>query len=107
MQTIHRLFFAFVVTAATLAAQNPLLNLVVNAASGIPPGLPNSGIAQGSLFRIWGVGLGPNTLQIAAPPLPPTLGGTSITVTVTGTTVTVPMYFISLGQVGGVLPSNT
>ncbi len=93
--------------AATLAAQNPQLNLVVNAASGIVPGFPNSGIAQGALFRLWGVGLGPSTLQIATPPLPPSLSGTSITVTVSGTTVTVPMYFVGIGQVGGVLPSNT
>jgi uncharacterized protein (TIGR03437 family) len=101
------LFFAAVMTAATLAAQNPLLNLVVNAASGITPGFPNAGIAQGSLFRVWGVGIGPSRLQIAPPPLPPTLGGTSITVTVSGTTVTAPVYFVSLGQVGAVLPSNT
>jgi hypothetical protein len=54
MQTMQRLFVAFVVAAATLAAQNPLLNLLVNTGSGIPPGLPNSGIAQGSVFRLWG-----------------------------------------------------
>ena len=107
MQTMQRLFLAFVMAAATLAAQDPLLNLVVNAASGIPPGLPDSGIAQGSLFRIWGVGLGPNTLQIAPSPLPLSLAGASITVTVSGTTVMAPIYFISFGQVEGVLPSNT
>ena len=107
MRTMQRLFLAFVMLAATLAAQDPLMNLVINSASGIPPGLPNSGIAQGSLFRIWGVGLGSKTVQIAPPPLPSTLGGTSITVTVSGTTVTAPVYFVSFGQVGGVLPSNT
>jgi len=36
MQTIQNLFMALVVTAATLVAQNPLINLVVNAPS-IPP----------------------------------------------------------------------
>jgi uncharacterized protein (TIGR03437 family) len=104
---MQRLFLAFIMAAATLAAQSPLLNLVVNAASGIPPGSPNAGIAQGSLFRLWGVGLGPSTLQMASPPLPPTLSGTSITVTVSGVTITAPMYFVGIGQVSGVLPSNT
>jgi uncharacterized protein (TIGR03437 family) len=107
MQTLSRLFSAVLLTAATLAAQAPLLNLLVNAGSGIPPGSPNSGIAQGALFRLWGVGVGPKALQIATSPLPPTLGGTSIIVTVNGTTLSVPMGFVSFGQVGGVLPSNT
>ena len=90
-----------------LAAQNPLLNLIVNAASGIPPGLPNSGIAQGSILRIWGVGLGPSTFQFASQPLPAALAGTSVTITVDGTTVTAPMSYTGNGQVGAVLPSNT
>jgi uncharacterized protein (TIGR03437 family) len=100
MRTIQRLFLVFVITGATLVAQ-PLINLVVNAASG------NSGIAQGSVFMIWGVGLGPPGFQSAPLPLPPTLAGTTITVTVSGATVTAPMYFTGYGQVGGVMPSNT
>jgi len=54
------LFIALLATAATLAAQSPLLNVVVNAA-GNPAGsrfsprlFPNSGIANSSVFLIWG-----------------------------------------------------
>jgi uncharacterized protein (TIGR03437 family) len=107
MLTSQKLSLALVLAAATLAAQNPLLNQVVNAASGTPPGLPNSAIAQGSLFLIWGVGLGPGSIQIAAPPLPATLAGTSITVTVNGTTLTAPMYYTEYGQAVAVMPSST
>ncbi len=110
MQTIQKLFMALVVTAATLAAQGPLqgplIGLVVNAASGNPPGLPNSGIAQGSLLKIWGFGLG-GTLEIAPQPLPMSLAGTSVTITVNGTTVTAPMCWTQWNQVGAVVPSNT
>ena len=108
MKTMPKLFLAFVVTTGTLTAQNPLINLVVNAASGIPRGLPNSGVAQGSLFMIWGVGLGSNTFQFAPLPLSTAAGlaGTSITITVNGTTMTAPMYFADTAQVIAVMPSN-
>jgi uncharacterized protein (TIGR03437 family) len=113
MQTIQNLFMALVVTAATLAAQNPLINLVVNATanpagSGISPAqFPNSGIAQGSIFLVWGIGLGPSALRTASQPLPPSLAGTSITITVNGTTVTAPMYWTVTAQVAAVMPSTT
>ncbi len=82
---------------------------IVNAASGIPAGLPNYGIAQGSIFLIYGSNLGPSTIQVASQPLPTTagLGGTSIAITVNGTMVTAPMYFTLATQVAAVLPSNT
>jgi uncharacterized protein (TIGR03437 family) len=108
MQTIQKLFLAVTATAATLAAQDPLINLVLNAAGGIPAESPNYGIAQGSLFEIIGVYLGPRTFQFASPPFPTAgLAGTSINITVNGTTVAAPIYYTGLGQVGGVLPSNT
>jgi uncharacterized protein (TIGR03437 family) len=110
MRTIQNLFMALVVTAATLAAQGPLqgplIGLVVNAASGNQPGLPNSGIAQGSLVKIWGFGLG-GTLEIAPQPLRMSLAGTSVTITVNGTTVTALMCWTQWNQVGAVVPSNT
>jgi uncharacterized protein (TIGR03437 family) len=106
MVTIQNLFMVLIVTAVNLAAQGPLIGVVVNAASGNPPGLPNSGIAQGSLLRIWGFGLGPAT-QIAPQPLPMSLAGTSVTITVNGTTVTAPMCWTAPDQVGVVVPSNT
>jgi uncharacterized protein (TIGR03437 family) len=90
--------------------ENPIsLTGVVNAASGIPPGLPNYGIAQGSIFLVYGSNLGPTALQVASQPLPTTAGlaGTSITITVNGTTLAAPMYYTASSQVAAVMPSNT
>ncbi|HLH42815.1 MAG TPA: hypothetical protein VKV74_07510 [Bryobacteraceae bacterium] len=74
-------------------------------------GLPNYGIAPGSIFVIKGTGLSaPVTaqLQSSAPPgLPTTLNQTSVSVTVNGTTVTPALYYTSATQIAAVLPSNT
>jgi uncharacterized protein (TIGR03437 family) len=96
--------------AGTLAAQSPSFTGVVNAASDIPPGFPNSGIAQGSIFVVYGSNLGPaNLVEVSALPLPTTAGlaGTSITITVGDTAVTAPMIYTSAGQVAAIMPSAT
>ncbi len=83
---------------------------VTNAASALPPGLPNSGIAQGAVFAVYGSGLGPATLQQATSfPLPRTQGlaGTTVQVTVGGVTETCVMIYTVSTQVAGVLPSAT
>ena len=81
---------------------------VVNSASYAATGLPNGAIAQGSLFVVFGTGLGPASLQqVSAYPLPASLGGTSLTVTVNGTSTTPFMIYTSAGQVAAILPSNT
>jgi uncharacterized protein (TIGR03437 family) len=80
----------------------------VNVASFANPSLPNGAVAQGSMFTVFGSNIGPATLvQVDEFPLPPQLGGTSIKVTVGGTTVDAIMIFSAAGQVGAVLPSNT
>jgi uncharacterized protein (TIGR03437 family) len=94
----------------TSGAQIPSFSGVVNPASNVPPGFPNGGIAQGSIFVIYGGNLGPASLAEASGlPLPTTAGlaGTSIKVTVGGTTVDAPMVYTSAGQVAAVLPSTT
>ena len=81
---------------------------VVNTASFTPDGLPNSGIAQGSFFAVFGQNLGPgNLVPNAELPLPTELAGTSMEVTVNGTVVTPFLFFTFSGQLAGVLPSNT
>jgi uncharacterized protein (TIGR03437 family) len=103
-------FIAIGLFASTLAAQSPAFTGIVNPASNIPPGLPNSGVAQGSIFVVYGSNLGPASLvQAAALPLPTTAGlaGTSITIAQGGgTPITAPMLYTSAGQVAAVLPSN-
>jgi uncharacterized protein (TIGR03437 family) len=100
----------FLVLTATAVAQNPAVSAagILNSASYAYVGLPNSAIAQGSIFVIFGTNMGPSTLQqISSFPLPTNLGGTSIKVTVGGTTVNCIMIYTSANQVAALLPSNT
>ena len=89
--------------APAIAAQG-----VKNAASYEDPELPNGPIAEGSIFNIFGSSMGPAALAYATSlPLPINLSGTSINVTVGGTTVQCFMIYTSAGQVAAILPSNT
>jgi uncharacterized protein (TIGR03437 family) len=86
----------------------PVISLVANAASYNPAGLPNAPIAQGAIFVIKGNNLGPAAISIAPAAFQKTtLSGTSVTVTVGGTTVSPLMYYTSAGQIAALLPSNT
>ena len=81
---------------------------IVSAASYLPSGFPNSGIAQGSIFIVFGSGMGPSTiLHNNSFPLQKQLGGTSIKATVGGTTVDALMIYTLAGQVAAILPSTT
>lgn len=80
----------------------------LNSASYAYVGLPNSGIAQGSIFVVFGTNIGPTTLQqVQAFPLQKTLAGTSIQVTVNGTTVDALPLYTSAAQVAAIMPSST
>ena len=108
---ISRLSTIILVFAAGAAAQ-PVVNRsgVVNAASYAADGLPNAGVAQGSMFLVFGKGLGPDSLvQANSYPLPGAQGlaGTSIRVTVGSTSVDALMVYTSAGQVAAILPSRT
>ncbi len=89
-------------------ATGPVIGIVTNDASYISPALPNGGIAQGSIFILKGNNLGPASLAIAPSAFQTTtVSGTSVSVTVNGTTVAAPMYYTSTGQVAALLPSST
>ena len=117
-KTPRKLFTLAVATSALLlqlhAQTKPLIksNGVVNAASYAAsyaaPGLPTSPIAQGSIFIVFGTGMGPATLvQSSGFPVPITLAGTSLSVTV-GTTIVKPyLLYVSDGQIAAVMPSAT
>jgi uncharacterized protein (TIGR03437 family) len=93
----------------TVALATPAVNAIVeNAASNLPPGLPNSGVAQGAMFVVKGSGLGPpDVVQASGFPLPKSLGGTSVAVTVGGTTASAIMFYAQASQVAAILPSAT
>jgi len=102
-------------------ASGQAVSSIVNAASNIPgtitnvanstsaAGLPNAGIAQGSIFIVYGSSLGPATLATDPNPFQDmSVGGTSMAVTAAnGAVINIPMYYASGTQVAGLLPSNT
>ncbi len=105
-----RSFFQFLVlwigVILPVAAAPVITGGPVNAASYVRDGLPNSGIAQGSMFIVFGTGLGPlNLTQASSFPLPLTLAGTSISVRVGGTTTAAIMIYTVATQVAALLPS--
>src|SRR5581483_3718181 len=90
----------------------PTISRVTNNSSDIPAGFPNSGIAQGALFKIVGSGLaegGDESLHDSNAPagLPKLLNGAKVTVTSGSFSVEVALYYATPTQIDGVLPSNT
>lgn len=91
----------------------PTITGIENNYSYIPAGFPNSGIAPGSLFVLYGSAMsssptGNLTLNSSASPgIPTTWEGATLTVTVGGTTVTPGMYYATPTQIAAVLPSKT
>jgi uncharacterized protein (TIGR03437 family) len=102
--------FGLLSAATAVFAANPAIAAsgVKNAASYSNPALPNGAIAQGSIFNVFGSNMGPASLAFASSlPLPTTLSGTQVSVTVTGSTVQCFMIYTSAGQVAAILPSTT
>lgn len=93
--------------AAHAMAQTPAVGALVNNYSNTLPGLPNYGIAEGSIFVIYGTNLSSATEPLQAPPLKSTLDGVTIAVTVNGTTTNALFYYLSPTQIDAVLPSAT
>lgn len=105
----RRTSFLFALLATSCAFAQPVINsgMVVNSASYLSQGLPGSGIAQGSIFTIKGSGLGPGTMVQSGLPLPTSLAGTSVKVTV-GTQSVDALILMTLSyQVNALLPSTT
>jgi uncharacterized protein (TIGR03437 family) len=102
-----KLICALACASAPIAfAQTPTIGGLLNNYSYTLPGLPNYGIAQGSIFDIFGAYLASITSPLQ--PIPAkSLDGVSIGVTVNGITTTPLIYFISPNQIGAVLSSAT
>jgi uncharacterized protein (TIGR03437 family) len=102
---------------ANSAFGQPVIGAIVNAASyGAAPldsknnPIGNNVIAQGSLFVVFGTGMGPSTAVFGQIPLPtslPDANGTSISISSAGQTVSAYLIYASAGQVAAILPSNT
>ena len=106
----HFTHFLFAFLIASCAFAQPVITsaAVMNSASFASQGVPGAGIAQGSIFTIFGSGVGPNTMVQAGPlPLKTSLGGTSVTFTVGGQTVKAYILVALSYQVNALLPSTT
>ena len=94
--------------ASAGTAQQPAVGGAVNSASFAKSDLPNGSLAQGSIFSVFGSNMGPTALaQSTSFQLPTELAGTSVQVTVGGTTVDCIMLWTIAGQLAVILPSNT
>lgn len=101
--------FYFITYNSSIAS--PVITGIMNASSLIPLGLPNYGISPSCLFVIRGTNLSdpnaPVVNQDSTMGLPTTLNGTSISVTINGTTVYPAMYHALATEVAAVLPAAT
>jgi uncharacterized protein (TIGR03437 family) len=98
------------VLSAPLLAQSPFIAYrgIVNAASLTPPGLPQAGIARGSIFTIFGSNLGPQTpAQVSEFPLSPAFQSVTVSVSQGGVSVSAIPIFVSSNQLNVILPSGT
>lgn len=90
-------------------SQTPLIynRSIYNAGSYTPNGIPGGSIAQGSVFSVFGVALGPQTgVSVSAFPLGNSLGGTTINVVQGKTTVAAIPVYVSATQINAIMPSN-
>jgi uncharacterized protein (TIGR03437 family) len=109
MSSIARIS-TLVAVSVSLAAAAPTLSGIYNAASWVPSPLPNSSIAEGSIFTLIGTGMGPASLvEVTMYPLPTSQGlaGTTVQVTVGGVTSHCIMIYTVATQVSAILPSST
>jgi len=106
---VYTCVWAALLSAAAFAQPAILNNGMVNAASSAPVGLPNSSIAQGSMFSIYGSNMGPSTSPALSWPLKAEegLGGVTVKIQPDGAQ---PVYAILLyvgpGQINAILPST-
>ncbi len=91
--------------AAALA--QPVVNAIENNYSYVLPGLPNYGIAQGSIFVIFGGNLAAASSGLQGLPLKTTLDGVSVQFNIQGATTQALLYYVMPNQIAGILPSAT
>jgi uncharacterized protein (TIGR03437 family) len=107
MNTLLNACAAGLVFTAISLAQQPAITGLLNNYSFVQPGLPNYGIAQGSIVDIFGTNLADAPVALQSIPLPISLAGVSANVTVHGVTAALILYYVEPTQVAAILPSST
>ena len=85
----------------------PTITSLANNYSYVLPGLPHYGIAQGSIFDIFGTNLANTSTGLQSVPLSASLKGVTVTVTVGGAATHPILYYVTPGQIAAILPSAT
>ena len=81
---------------------------IANSASFVPNDMPGGGIAQGSIFSIFGRAIGPATpVQVSSFPLGPQLAGVSINLRQGSKQLSAIPIFVIASQINAILPSAT
>lgn len=106
--SLSRVLAAGIALVSAVAAQ-PYINgrSVRNSASFMPPSLGGGAIAQGSIFSLFGRGLGPATS--AAPskfPLQATLSGVSVAIIQGNVRIAALPIYVSSTQINAIMPSQ-
>ena len=100
-------YFGSVLLSALPLAAQPVVNAIENNYSFIPAGLPSYGIAQGSIFVIFGTNLAQKPSGLQSVPLKAALDGVTVQFSVQGSTTQALLYYVTPTQIGGILPSAT
>jgi uncharacterized protein (TIGR03437 family) len=100
-------YIPVITLCAAGALAQPVVNAVANNYSYVLAGLPNYGIAQGSIFVIFGSNLAAASSGLQGVPLKTTLDGVSVQFSVPGATTQALLYYVMPNQIGGILPSAT
>ena len=100
--------FCFAINPAASGAPSFTEDSILNAASFLPPGLPGGPIAQGSIFTIFGIGLGPDPgVNAGGFPLETELDGISITIdNGSKAAVSAIPLFGGATQINAIMPSD-
>lgn len=109
LRSLALLSFVAVSLVSEAWAQTPFIAYrgVLNAASLAPPGLPQSGIARGGIFTIFGSNLGPTTPAVVSEfPLGPSFQGVTVAIIQGGVNVSAIPIFVSANQLNVILPSG-
>jgi uncharacterized protein (TIGR03437 family) len=93
--------------AVALSDAAPAIDHLANNYSYILQGLPNYGIAQGSIFDIFGTNLSNGNTPLQSVPLSTSLEGVTVDITVSGTVTHAILYYVMPNQIGAILPSAT
>ncbi len=97
-------FISLLLLASTVFAA-PTITGILNNYSYALPSSPNYGIAQGSIFVIFGTELAALPTGLQNPPLATSLQGVTVTCSVGGVTLPAILYYVTATQIAGIIPS--